>query len=1389
MKFINYKITVLLIFLVQICSQAQTILISPAGDGGFETGNTFAANGWTVVNSLPLQTNQWFLGTTVAGFSGTRCAFVGTAATNNNYNANAASVVHIYRDIAIPAGQSAIKLKFRWKSRGRANEDIMNIYLTPVSYIPAAGITPPVANMIGGDYRNNTSWVDDSLDLDCSISGTTQRIVFTWVNDGASGNNPAIALDNIEFSCSGISNCNAALGTGVFPVASLPYNSGPGSTCGMNDDISDVNTPVCGNPDYLGDEDVVWVFTPATTGQISIDLNSPAGVSTGLHLYDGCPLNACAGSTAACVAFVQDPGGNKSMCVGVLAGHTYYLVLDGDNQCNSYDNLFISAVATSLAGSTCANAVTIASLPSSFLNESTACMNDDYTLTTPGGCGSLYVSGEDKVYKYSSAGNECIGITLSNVSTPLMGFQVYYGCPGSGGSCIAFYGGASVISGSATLSLPGTYYIIIDSWAPPSSVGYDLFIQSFGTGASNDLPCQAPLLSTGVYTLGNNSCSSGSGEPAAPLCWSAGVMNTVWFKGVVGAAGTAYIQTQTLTLTDTQVEVFKGTCSGLISMTGNCNDNGVVGCTGSTLSSSLTLTALTPGDTLYIRVDGAGDLTGTFNIIFSDAPLTAGYNQQDCLGAINVCSPLISQPTSFFGCGLVGEIPPPGSISNPGINVNSGNSGCLLASELNIVWYIINIASNGVLKWTHTHPVGFYDWIMFDLTNNSCEDIQNNILPPVRCNWNGSASTMCGMQNPVPPGASIFNFEAPLNVTAGQKFALALSNYSGTNGGFTLDFSGSTCAFGNSASIAWTGATNTTWTNTTNWNGCNIPACGVDANIFPAGNDPVITANTTVNSLTILAGATLTIAPGVTVNICGDFNNYGNLIAAPTSTITMNNGAVTQTFNGNFTGSSKLGNVTISKNFGTAIANNDLDIGGNFLNSGAASIFDCNNKYIRLAGHFNNSSGNLTFINTGPVGTLEFNGTALQTYAPGPGAPLNLNNVVINNSGGGVQLFLQDMLISSVGNLDLQNGKLITNANKVIVQNSDPLSITGGSSVSYVQGTLQRFLNGAADIYEFPIGHAVKGYQLAEVEFTTPTLIPDLTATFNTYTLLPNGPVSNDCSGINYNSSPVLDNGYWSIQPSSNSNSGTFDLRLYPTNFSASGSYTTVLSSAVNPPVTASWGLSGNCAPISNVSVTERLNMNGFGYFGIGQGTPGSLPVELVSFNGRAFSDNNMLEWECLTEKNNDFFILEKSPDGKEFLPIATLKGAGTSHEPTFYSFRDYEIGSPVTYYRLRQVDFNGTATLSDWISVKRDGSRSFTILSNPASQYLTVEFPDKMNLERVIIFDFTGKSILEFPVNEELFIKKLDVSQIAEGCYLLCIYEMGNSVPLVEKFVKKTGL
>lgn len=64
---------------------------------------------------------------TVTGQTGVRCAYVGTTAANNNYTATAASVVHLYRDVTIPAGLSPLTLNFRFKVRGRSNEDYMEV--------------------------------------------------------------------------------------------------------------------------------------------------------------------------------------------------------------------------------------------------------------------------------------------------------------------------------------------------------------------------------------------------------------------------------------------------------------------------------------------------------------------------------------------------------------------------------------------------------------------------------------------------------------------------------------------------------------------------------------------------------------------------------------------------------------------------------------------------------------------------------------------------------------------------------------------------------------------------------------------------------------------------------------------------------------------------------------------------------------------------------------------------------------------------------------------------------------------------------------------------------------------------------------------------------------
>ena len=112
------KLGVLALFcLTQLINiNGQTTLISPTGDGGFENGATFAANGWTEVNGA---TNNWFVGAIATPSAGTNSAYVSDNVTGATYNYTntIANTVHFYRDIAFPAGQTNIVLTFNGKHR------------------------------------------------------------------------------------------------------------------------------------------------------------------------------------------------------------------------------------------------------------------------------------------------------------------------------------------------------------------------------------------------------------------------------------------------------------------------------------------------------------------------------------------------------------------------------------------------------------------------------------------------------------------------------------------------------------------------------------------------------------------------------------------------------------------------------------------------------------------------------------------------------------------------------------------------------------------------------------------------------------------------------------------------------------------------------------------------------------------------------------------------------------------------------------------------------------------------------------------------------------------------------------------------------------------------
>jgi hypothetical protein len=94
------------------------------------------------------------------------------------------------------------------------------------------------------------------------------------------------------------------------------------------------------------------------------------------------------------------------------------------------------------------------------------------------------------------------------------------------------------------------------------------------------------------------------------------------------------------------------------------------------------------------------------------------------------------------------------------------------------------------------------------------------------------------------------------------------------------------------------------------------------------------------------------------------------------------------------------------------------------------------------------------------------------------------------------------------------------------------------------------------------------------------------------------------------------------------------------------------------------------------------------------------LPVELSYFKAVQISDIVQLQWQTLTETNNDFFSIEHSQDGENFNEIGKIMGAGNSNQVINYTFNVQNLSFGANYFRLKQVDFNGQNNFSEIISV-----------------------------------------------------------------------------------------
>jgi hypothetical protein len=187
----------------------------------------------------------------------------------------------------------------------------------------------------------------------------------------------------------------------------------------------------------------------------------------------------------------------------------------------------------------------------------------------------------------------------------------------------------------------------------------------------------------------------------------------------------------------------------------------------------------------------------------------------------------------------------------------------------------------------------------------------------------------------------------------------------------------------------------------------------------------------------------------------------------------------------------------------------------------------------------------------------------------------------------------------------------------------------------------------------------------------------------------PGTDLSTSSNGFEYFSS------YWQFDASGDSNI-TYDITLYFNNTEKGN-----ITSTVQLAKTINGGESWWNVPVSQSSTSNSITAFGLTSFsrftGTGSLTP--LPVNLDGFTAIRKSETTVaLNWKTRGEINNEKFEIERSFDGINFIRVGTVNGNGTTNTVMVYQFEDQVLASasPVLYYRLKQVDFNGDFEYSE---------------------------------------------------------------------------------------------
>jgi hypothetical protein len=384
-------------------------------------------------------------------------------------------------------------------------------------------------------------------------------------------------------------------------------------------------------------------------------------------------------------------------------------------------------------------------------------------------------------------------------------------------------------------------------------------------------------------------------------------------------------------------------------------------------------------------------------------------------------------------------------------------------------------------------------------------------------------------------------------------------------------------------------------------------------------------------------------------------------------------------------------------------------------------------------------------------------------------------NVHFNNGAGNIMAITNTQGIQISGQAQFDNGITSTvrsNSNTGAIRFAHDATYTGGSTdAQHVDGYVSKTGNAA---FTFPIG---SGIDLRTLSISAPASAATeiSTAWFAGNPGTVTDPSDGSVHSITALAAPiqsVSSAGFWDWIPVAGSDDDLTVTVSIP-DLSASSVLPADLR-LVGWDGTQWIDLSGNGNATGNI---ENSTLSGtipagitISAIGIGSiNTP--LPVHFSAFDVQADGCNVQLNWSTAMEINNDYFIAERSTDGRIFKQIAKVQSAGNSMEIQHYSLTDEHPTDGLNYYRIQQVDKDGkrSSTSVQSVVVRCDNSDGIKVFPTVSNNSVQVILPAGYEEATVELLTTLGQHI-QVPIEESKLSYRIRVDQLASAMYIIHI-------------------